>query len=455
MDKERIRKINNKDINKNGKFVLYYMSLSQREDQNHSLEFSVYLSNQLKKPLVVYFPISDMYKFSNIRYYRFMLEGILKTKKNIEERGIQFIIEKINPPYKKVINSSQNYVAVILDKGYLRHPRKINKEIADNSEVSVFEIESDVIVPIEIASSKQETYASTIRPKIFNLLNIYLKPLEKLTPKVKSYGYDFGFNPLSIQNVDEILKILSIDNSVSTVEKYFKGGSDEAEKRLKDFIENKLYKYKELRSNPAYDYQSNLSPYLHFGQISPIKIVLEVLKNYDFNDENVQSFFNELIIWRELARNFCYYNPFYNQYQGIPEWAKYTLEQHLSDKRDYIYNLEDLEKAKTHDIYWNTAQKELLKTGKMHGYMRMYWAKKVIEWTLHPKRAFDFICYLNDKYSLDGRDPNGYSGISWCLGSHDRPFQERKIFGKVRYMSKRGLEEKFDIKKYIERVNNI
>jgi deoxyribodipyrimidine photo-lyase len=184
-------------------------------------------------------------------------------------------------------------------------------------------------------------------------------------------------------------------------------------------------------------------------------VVFEVLSKYGRKDENVDSFFNELIVWRELARNFCYYNPNYNQYEGIPDWAKETLEEHKNDKREYIYTIEELENAKTHDEYWNSAQLELLKTGKMHNYMRMYWCKKLIEWTDDPKKAFDIACYLNDKYELDGRDPNSYAGISWCFGTHDRPWKERKIFGKIRYMSTSVLEAKFDIKKYVEKVKNL
>jgi len=453
MNEKRIKKINNLNFNINGDFILYYMSLSHREDFNYSLEFGIYLSNEYNKPLIVYFPITDYFKFSNLRYYKFMIEAIIKTKKIIEERGIKFIIEKLDyPPYKEIIKKSKKCFAIILDKGYLKYQRKVNKIIAQQSETIVFEVENDVVVPIGEVSSKQEPYARTIRPKIYKKLNIFLKPIQKNQPKIKSANDDFGFNELNLKTAEEYLNILNIDKTVMPT-KYFIGGEDEAQKKLKIFIEEKLHKYKDLRSDPSVDYQSNLSPYLHFGQISPIKIALEVLKNYPINDPNVQSFFNELIIWRELARNFAYYNENYNEYEGIPKWAKNTLEEHKKDKREYLYSLEELENAKTHDKYWNAAQLEMLKTGKMHNYMRMYWCKKIIEWTDDPKKAFDIACYLNDKYEIDGRDSNGYAGISWCFGSFDRPFKERKIFGKVRYMSEEGLKSKFDIDKYVEKIN--
>ncbi len=450
---DKIKKLNSKEVNRDGHFVLYWMNLSQREDFNLALEFAIYISNIYQKPLVVYFPITDYYKFSNLRHYNFMVEGLIETKKACENRGIKFVVELSNLPYDKIIlEKSKKAFAVILDKGYLRYQRTVRKNIAELSECLVFEVENDVIVPVETVSQHLEPFAMTVRPKIYKLMDIYIKDLNKQDIKVKSVDMDFGFKEEDISN---ILDKMNIDKSVKDVSQFFKGGTKEAYKKLEIFIKQKLFRYKKLRSNPVYNYQSDLSPYLHFGQISPVKVVLEILKNYDRNDENVVSFFNELIVWRELARNFCYYNPLYNQYEGIPKWAKDTLEQHLEDKRDYIYSLKDFEEAKTHDKYWNAAQTELLKTGKMHNYMRMYWCKKIIEWTENPKIAFDIACYLNDKYSLDGRDPNGYAGISWCFGTHDRPWKERKIFGKVRYMSENGLKTKFDIDRYVAKITKM
>ena len=444
----RVKVINRRQFNKNGKYIIYWMSHSHRANFNHSLEFAIELSNQSGKPLLVYFPITDKYKHSNARYYKFMLDGILEAKKTVEERGIKFAIEKVNDIKQRIIELSENAYALITDKAYLKYHRKLNRYIAEKLDVPVYEIESDVCVPVEIASDKQEPYASTFRKKIYGLLDKYIVELKAREPKIKSVSFDFGIEEITFNNSLEILNILNIDKSISLSP--FVGGYSQARKYLEEFIQKKLHRYKEFRSHPELDYQSNLSPYLHFGQISPIEVVLEVLSKYGRHDENVDSFFNELVVWRELARNFCYYNPNYNKYEGIPDWAKETLEEHKNDKREYVYTVEELENAKTHDEYWNSAQLELLKTGKMHNYMRMYWCKKLIEWTDDPKKAFDIACYLNDKYELDGRDPNGYAGISWCFGTHDRPWKERKIFGKIRYMSASGLEAKFDIKKYVK-----
>ncbi len=452
MFKDRIYKLNRRNENIQRKYVLYVMEATQREDFNHALEFAIEKANSLKKTLIVAFFITDEYKFSNQRYYKFIIEGILKTKKDIEERGIKFIIRK-QKYTTGTLELEKDAVCIVIDRNYLKTQKNWRKEIAEKSEVAVYEVESDVVVPTEVVADRQIPYAYLYRDRLYKVFEEYIYPVKKITPKIKSINMDLkGLNP---KNSQDILSILNIDKTVSTVEKYFIGGSDEAEKRLKIFLEKKLYKYKDLRSDPTKDYTSNLSPYIHFGQISPLKIVLEVLKYYDKEDENVKSFFNELIVWRELSRNYCWYNPLYNHYDGLPGWAKETLEEHIKDKREYIYTLEDFEFGKTHDPYWNAAQKELLKSGKIHNYMRMYWAKKIIEWTQEPKTAFDIACYLNDKYALDGRDPNGYGGISWCFGNFDRAWQERKIFGKIRYMNDKGLERKFDIKNYLVMWNNL
>ncbi|MCX8056426.1 MAG: deoxyribodipyrimidine photo-lyase [Ignavibacteria bacterium] len=449
---ERIKKLNDKPFNDSGKYVAYVMEASQRAYFNHALEFAISLANEKQKPLIVIFNLTDKFKHSNLRYYTFMIEGLVKLKKAFEERRIKFVIQK-SDYVSGSIKLSSNSVALVTDKNYLKTQRAWRKKVSEQIDVPLFEVESDVIVPIEIVSNKKEPYAMTIRPKILNLLNQFLQPVEHQELKISSN--DFEFDELNFKSVSEYLQILNIDKSVKPVSEYYAGGFDNAEKFLKIFIEKKLSSYKEFRSDPTKDFQSELSPYIHFGQISTLQIILEILKHYDLKDQNVQTFINEAVVWRELARNFCYYNPLYNEYEGIPDWAKQTLEEHLNDKREYIYSLDELEFAKTHDPYWNAAQIQLLKTGKMHNYMRMYWSKKLIEWTKEPKTAFDYACYLNDKYELDGRDPNGYAGISWCFGTHDRPWFERPIFGKIRYMNDKGLERKFDIKKYVEKYSSL
>ncbi|MCB0732845.1 MAG: deoxyribodipyrimidine photolyase, partial [Ignavibacteriae bacterium] len=255
-------------------------------------------------------------------------------------------------------------------------------------------------------------------------------------------------------NWENIYKILEIDNKVKPVED-FVPGENSAEKILKNFIENKLNNYSEARNDPNKNALSNISPYLHFGQISAQRIAL-ILNNFDGNDESIKSFLEELIVRRELSDNFCYYNKNYDNFDGFHDWAKQSLNEHRNDKREYIYNLEEFEQAKTHDELWNSAQLEMVKTGKMHGYMRMYWAKKILEWTKTPEEALEIGIYLNDKYELDGRDPNGYVGLAWSIGGvHDRAWTERPVYGKIRYMNYNGCKRKFDVKSYIQKFGNI
>ncbi|MGE5438608.1 MAG: deoxyribodipyrimidine photolyase, partial [Bacteroidota bacterium] len=228
-------------------------------------------------------------------------------------------------------------------------------------------------------------------------------------------------------------------------------GEGEALRTLNVFIETKAALYTEERNNPNKNVQSNLSPYLHFGQIASQRVALN-MGSFVTNPGITEAFLEELIVRKELADNFCCYNENYDSFDGFPEWAKYTLNEHRADPRECIYSLEEFEKAHTHDNLWNAAQIEMVTTGKMHGYLRMYWAKKILEWTTGPEEAMKIAVYLNDKYSLDGRDPNGYTGIAWSIGGvHDRGWGERKVYGKIRYMSQYGCRRKFDAKSYINK----
>ncbi|MFW9805556.1 MAG: deoxyribodipyrimidine photolyase, partial [Candidatus Thorarchaeota archaeon] len=231
----------------------------------------------------------------------------------------------------------------------------------------------------------------------------------------------------------------------------FQGGTKAARETLEKFIRFDLDVFGTQRNDPSNDRLSNMSPYLHFGQISPIEIAIEVLKT---NSPGSESYLEELIVRRELSMNFVFFNSNYDNIECLPKWAKETLDLHALDPREYVYSYSELERAETHDPYWNAAQKEMTRFGKMHGYMRMYWGKKILEWTDSPEEAYTICITLNDKYELDGRNPNGYAGVAWCFGKHDRAWKEREIFGKVRYMNENGLRRKFDIEKYVERIGD-
>lgn len=444
---ERIKNLNPNNI-KNGDYVIYWMQASQREEQNHALEFAITKANKLNKPLLVYFGITDNYPEANQRHYYFILEGLKEVQSSLEKRGIRILIQHISPK-KGVIELAKTASLVVVDRGYTKIEQIWRNFVANNVMCPLIQVESNVVIPVEIASPKEEYSAATFRPKIKKHINYYLKTVERISPK-RSLAQS-KFSSLSIKDINAVISKLDISRTVKASQQFI-GGTFQAKKHLRDFIEFKLDNYADLRNNPTKQVLSNMSPYLHFGQISPIYIALQILET---NDPNIDVFLDELIVRRELAFNFVFYNKNYDSFAGLPEWAKKTLDEHQKDPREYIYSLTQMENAQTHDPYWNAAQKEMTITGKMHGYMRMYWGKKIIEWTKTPKEAYRIAIYLNNKYELDGRDPNAFTGIAWCFGKHDRPWKERSIFGKIRYMNANGLKRKFDADKYIDQVNQL
>jgi deoxyribodipyrimidine photo-lyase len=442
IQEERIKKLNN-NIFQDNKFILYWMQASQRTKYNHALEYAIQRANILRVPLVVIFCLTDNYPEANLRHYYFMIQGLNEVEESLKNRGIKFIIQRISPD-DGVINFSKNCCLIIVDRGYLRIQRRWRKKVAENIKCPFLQVESDVVVPIEESSIKEEYAAYTLRPKIDKKLSSFLIPVEEL--KINNESLKYYIESLDISNVEKVCFNLNIDNSVKPIS-FFKGGFNQAKIKLDYFIKNKLDRYNEEKNDPNLNCVSDMSPYLHFGQISPIFIALEILKS---KNKNVDSYLEELIVRRELSMNYVFYNKNYDSFNGLPNWAKQTLINHSKDERDYIYTLEQLEKFETHDPYWNACQKQMITKGKMHGYMRMYWGKKIIEWTKNPINAFDNALYLNNKYELDGRDPNAFTGISWCFGKHDRTWFERPIFSKIRYMNDKGLKRKFDMDKYIK-----
>ena len=422
------------------------MQASQRTKYNHALEYSIELSNKYEKPLIVFFGLTDYYPEANLRHYHFMIQGLQDVKKSLDNLGIQFVIQKISPEIG-ITNLSKDSCITIVDRGYLKIQKLWRKIVAENIKCPLIQIESDVVVPVEKASEKEEFAARTIRPKITKKINDNIQPVNLKKPQIDTFKNIFP--SIDITDIKKVLSKMKLDKTVLPVDTYM-GGEHNADILLKDFLKNKIDKYPEYKNDPNKNFTSNLSPYLHFGQISPVQIALEVKK---INSPGNEAFLEELIVRRELSINFIYYNENYDSYQGIPEWAKKILKKHEKDKRNYNYSLDQFENAETHDPYWNAAQKEMIKIGKMHGYMRMYWGKKIIEWIKNPEEAYKIALYLNNKYELDGRDPNGFTGVAWCFGKHDRPWAERPIFGNVRYMNSNGLKRKFDIDQYAKKYN--
>ncbi|HEY3275214.1 MAG TPA: hypothetical protein VGJ94_01230, partial [Syntrophorhabdaceae bacterium] len=312
--------------------------------------------------------------------------------------------------------------------------------------IPFFEVDAHNIVPCTAISSKQEYGARTIRSKFRKVLPLFLDDF----PPAQKHPFPWTKDVPPIQ-WEGLARSLKVDGAVEEVD-WIRPGEESARVALEDFIHTTLERYERERNDPTKQAQSNLSPYLHFGQLSAQRVAMEVSR-ISLPGTAPASFLEELIVRRELSDNFCYYNPRYDCFDGFPQWAQRTLNEHRKDRRPYLYTRGELESCETHDDLWNACQMEMVKRGKMHGYLRMYWAKKILEWTESPEEAIDAAIYLNDRYLLDGRDPNGYVGIGWSIGGvHDRAWKERSVFGKIRYMSYNGCKSKFNVKTYIAQI---
>ncbi|MGM0602993.1 MAG: deoxyribodipyrimidine photo-lyase [Bacillota bacterium] len=453
ISKAKIKKLNKVNSN-NGKFVLYWMQASQRFKFNPAYQFAVEKANELDLPLLVIFIFDFNYPEAEYSHYKFMLEGLKELRSYANKERINFFIFK-NKSKKLFEALSKKAAFFIVDGAYLNHLQKWRKDITPSIFSPFYEVESNVIFPVEEVSDKEEYAAYTIRKKIKKLYSKYLiEKEENLLKNRKNIVLEDDIKECLITDIDYYLDPENLNmNKNSLYISKFTGGYSEAQKLLNIFIKEKLADYSDKHSSPALEYQSNLSPYLHFGQISPLEIALKVKESKVEGED----FLEELIIRRELSFNFVHYNKNYDKSLKhiLPDWAYYTLADHTDDSRNYIYQYKDFENFSTHDKYWNAAQKEMVCTGKMHGYMRMYWGKKILEWTEDPETAFKWALKLNNKYSLDGRDANSYAGVAWCFGKHDRAWKERKIYGKVRYMNKNGLERKFDMEKYLNKISSL
>jgi deoxyribodipyrimidine photo-lyase len=447
MERERIKVLNTHDMKKRD-YVLYWMQQSQRSEYNHALEYAIRQANVLEQPLIVFFGITDSFPDANERHYAFMLEGLHEVQQSLRKRGIHMVIRHISPE-KGAVALSRAASLVVVDRGYMRIQRQWREHVAQHTDCTVIQVESDVIVPVETASAKEEYAAATFRPKIQKFLPRFLKPLKTATIKNPSRG--MRFKTITLDRVEHTLARLHIDRTVGRVDT-FRGGTTHAKRLLRQFIRRKLPTFPELRNDPTQDNLSCMSPYLHFGQISPLYIALQVQSS---GTSGAPAYLEELIVRRELSMNFVYYNQKYDTTSCLPAWVQKSLHKHRHDTRKYVYTRTQLENAATHDPYWNAAQQEMVCTGKMHGYMRMYWGKKILEWTHDLDTAFSIALYLNNKYELDGRDPNGYAGVAWCFGKHDRPWRERSIFGTIRYMNDAGLKRRFDADAYVERIQRL
>ena len=447
IEQARLRTLNDRP-ERAGDYVLYWMQQSQRGAFNPALEIAIVCANRLELPVVVGFGLTDGYPEANARHYSFMLEGLANVQAALTRRGVGFVVRR-GTPDDIAIELSRHAALVVCDRGYLRHQKAWRANLAEAAVCRVMQVEGDVVVPVELASRKQEIAARTLRPKILKVRDEFVRPLPRTRVKVSAERLSLP-KSLDLSDTAKLLAKLDIDRSVPPI-KRFKGGSVEARRRLRAFVRGGLAGYASGRSEPAREQVSFLSAYLHFGQISAVEIALAA-NEASAERADRAAYLEELIVRRELAINFVEHEPHYDSYACLPDWARRTLAAHSTDRRPYRYSAKQLRAAETHDPYWNAAMREMVVTGYMHNHMRMYWGKKILEWSATPEKAFSTALELNNRYFLCGRDPNSYANVAWCFGLHDRPWPERPIFGKVRSMMASGLERKFDIDAYVKLV---
>lgn len=431
--------------NPDGACVVYWMQRAHRGVDNPALDTAIAAANELGKPVVVFLAPVPFYPHANLRHYRFLNQGIPDIAAALEKRNVGFVLRRF-PEFSLLrFCEEANAALVIGDENPMREPESWRVKAAKKLRVPLWTVDADVIVPSKILEKAQYA-AHIIRPRLQSQLPRFLVAPQNLKAQV---AWKMPRELQSLPSDFDITQDWQLDRSVAPVSQW-RGGGVEAARLLHEFILHKLSGYGVKRNKPEIDHTSRLSPYLHFGHISPVTVALAV-RNSGAAEADKEAFLNQVIVWRELSINMVRYNENYDNFEIGEDWAHRTLAQHAKDKRPLLYTAAQLESAETHDQLWNAAQMQMVNTGWMHNYVRMYWAKKILEWTPSPSQAHQIAVYLNDKYLLDGRDPNGYAGIAWSIvGKFDRPWFEREIFGQIRYMSGASTGKKFDSKKYIE-----
>jgi deoxyribodipyrimidine photo-lyase len=436
--------------NAKGRSVVYWMQRAQRALDNPALDVAVEAANLLEQPVVIFFAPVPFYPHANLRHYAFLVEGISDTAQRARKRGIGYVLRRF--PEHSLVKFCEEVKAslVIGDENPMREPNHWREVAAKKLSIPFWTVDADVLVPSKLME-KEQYAARIIRPRLRGRLKEFLVPLSNPQANIE-WQKPLGLSALPDDgSLDITENWKKLDRSVPPVNS-FCGGTGEALKLLRQFVSNKLAHYPERHSKPELDGTSRLSPYLHFGHIGPHTVALAVEKAAAPRASK-DDFLDQLITWRELSINFVHSNPLYDSIESAPNWAHQTLANHANDKRPVTYTRQELEHAETHDELWNAAQRQMLHAGWMHNYMRMYWAKKILEWSPSPAIAYQTAVYLNDKYFLDGRDPDGYAGIAWSIvGKFDRPWFERPIFGTIRFMSAAAAAKKFDTRKYIAQM---
>lgn len=481
----RIRSLNEQDVSKDADFVLYWMISSRRAHSNFGLQRAVEWSRELKKPLLILEALRIGYEWASDRFHRFVLQGMADNRKAFKKKPVRYYayVEPEPGAGSGLIEALASRACVIVTDDFpcFFIPRMLEKTAARLSTL-LEAVDSNGLLPMR-ATDKVFSTAYSFRRFLQRELLPHLDDLPDQDPLArvklpKLQEIDESIRSKWPEATDELLKAepdtladFSIDHSVGPA--LFSGGSTAADDQLQAFLDEKLHRYHEDRNEPELNVSSGLSPWLHFGHIAASDVFTSLVQREDWNPEKtadnakgsregwwgmsepVESFLDELITWRELGYNFCWQRSDYDQYESLPDWAQETLEEHAGDERPHVYSLEDFESASTHDDLWNAAQNQLVSEGRMHNYLRMLWGKKILHWTESPQDAIRVMIELNNKYAVDGRNPNSYSGIFWVLGRYDRAWgPERSVFGKIRYMTSDNTARKFKVKNYISKYSS-
>ncbi|MBY0310334.1 deoxyribodipyrimidine photo-lyase [Patescibacteria group bacterium] len=446
VDMRRVRPRNEAPVGAG--MVVYWMERDQRALDNWALLYAQEQAVARGVTLCVVFNLVSTYGHATHRQYDFMLRGLAEVESTVRSKHIPFYLLQGNPAdtISKFVKK-HDVGEVVTDQNPLRDPNAWREQVGRLIPVRLTEVDAHNIVPVWFASPKEEFAAYTFRPKITRLLPEFLTEF----PRLQAQSADLTL-PAEV-SWDNVMANLETDRSVVPVS-WLVPGAHAADTALKVFCEERLSGYDNRRNDPNEDGQSDLSPYFHFGQLSPQRAALMVRCAPEVNVSAREAYLEELIVRRELADNYCFYNNQYDTIAGAHAWAQKTIAEHADDVREFSYSRSALDAGKTHDELWNAMQSQLTTTGKLHGWCRMYWAKKILEWTPDTQTAIDTALYLNDRYELDGHDPNGVVGVMWSIaGVHDRAWNTRSVFGKIRYMNYAGAKRKFDIKAYIARYD--
>jgi deoxyribodipyrimidine photo-lyase len=453
----RVTVLNDKPVNARGRYVLYWSQMVRRPSDNAALAFAIERANALRIPCLVYEAVRPDYPHASDRFHTFLLEGARDMAAGLRARGLQhaFFLPRTPEEARGVVRKLVAHAALVVSDD---HPSFVcpahNAAASSFAECTYVVVDDATGIPMSL-SGKAEFAARTLRPKILKARDSWLLPLEESEARVQG-TFDLPFEAIDLEGasqarIAELVASCAIDHAVPPVPE-FPGGAKAAEERLVDFVEHRLGRYLD-RNEPSSPSTSQLSPYLHFGHLSPRQIALEARKARDaraVSEDACEGFLEQLLVRRGLAYNYARHVREHTGWEPVPAWAKDSLAAHEADPRAWLATREDLEAARTPDELWNAAQLELRTRGVVHNYARMLWGKIPITWTKTGREAFDHLVYLNDKYALDGRDPDGYASIAWCFGVHDRPWPERAIFGTVRCMTTKSARSKLDFEGYLK-----